>query len=159
MSPYAAADSVYTYRHAVNFEAELREEGMWDLYEMEREAIPYTAQMEMNGVLIDTGPVLELEALLNEEMQEVEAQLAELYLYEVNWDSPPQRQNVLYGPPRWRVKLQDTLKGRAVKGEEVRKGAQSRITYIPPGLGFRVQRRTKDYRRPRRLASRPCGSW
>jgi len=144
--PYGAADSAYTFQHAVNFERELRAKGLWELYdEVERPAIPYIAQMEMNGILIDIEPVLELEELLHEELQATEARLAELYPFEVNWDSPPQRQNVLYGPPVWRVKVTGELKGRAVKGKDVvRNGAQSRIDYIPPGLGFRVQRRTKD---------------
>jgi len=131
--PYAAADADVTLRIFNQLEDEARAQGLWNLYDtLERPTLPFIAQMEMKGILIDPVPLTALETRLRNQLLDVDLRLEELYPYQVNWASPQQKQNVLYGPPLLRVKAKTSLKTR------------THIEYLPPGLNLRVPLRTQS---------------
>jgi len=178
---YGAADSDYTLRHAHNFERELREEGQWDFYQqIELPVVEIISRMERQGVLVDPAP---WQALLTDLRPDREATaerlnklLAEHYekvargenevksgmlgkswlewAASINWASPNQKTDALFGPPTWKCRPGKELKGRKreqldgfpleTSERDIPVGAQVELEWIPPGLGLPVVARNES---------------
>lgn len=154
---YGCADSDMTLRLFDHLSEELRVEKLTPVYtEIERPLIPILAEMHMAGIPLDVAPLQKLDVELTAELAEVTAKLVDVYPYEVNWDSPHGISNVLYGPPRMRLKRVGERKGRSIHDANctrrprvpvdtcgcapgIRFGASSKLAFIPPGLSLPLQ--------------------
>ncbi len=117
---YAAEDADVTLKLKNKLEAELRKYGAEELfYNIEMPLMPVLAEMEMNGVLIDTKSLAETSTVLTKRMEEVEREIYELARGEFNIASPRQVGEVLFDKLKIVEKAKKTKKGQYVTNEEV----------------------------------------
>ena len=117
---YAAEDADVTLKLKNKVEAELRKYGAEELfYNIEMPLMPVLAEMEMNGVLIDTKSLAETSTVLTKRMEEVEREIYELAGGEFNIASPRQVGEVLFDKLKIVEKAKKTKKGQYVTNEEV----------------------------------------
>ncbi len=117
---YAAEDADVTLKLKNKLEAELRKYGAEELfYNIEMPLLPVLAEMEMNGVLIDTKSLAETSTVLTKRMEEVEREIYELAGGEFNIASPRQVGEVLFDKLKIVEKAKKTKKGQYVTNEEV----------------------------------------
>ena len=117
---YAAEDADVTLKLKNKLEAELRKYGAEELfYNIEMPLMPVLAEMEMNGVLIDTKSLAETSTVLTKRMEEVEREIYELAGGEFNIASPRQVGEVLFDKLKIVEKAKKTKKGQYVTNEEV----------------------------------------
>ena len=117
---YAAEDADVTLKLKNKLEAELRKYGAEELfYNIEMPLMPVLAEMEMNGVLIDTRSLAETSTVLTKRMEEVEREIYELAGGEFNIASPRQVGEVLFDKLKIVEKAKKTKKGQYVTNEEV----------------------------------------
>ena len=117
---YAAEDADVTLKLKNKLEAELRRYGAEELfYNIEMPLMPVLAEMEMNGVLIDTKSLAETSTVLTKRMEEVEREIYELAGGKFNIASPRQVGEVLFDKLKIVEKAKKTKKGQYVTNEEV----------------------------------------
>ena len=117
---YAAEGADVTLKLKNKLEAELRKYGAEELfYNIEMPLMPVLAEMEMNGVLIDTKSLAETSTVLTKRMEEVEREIYELAGGEFNIASPRQVGEVLFDKLKIVEKAKKTKKGQYVTNEEV----------------------------------------
>ena len=117
---YAAEDADVTLKLKNKLEEELRKYGAEELfYNIEMPLMPVLAEMEMNGVLIDTKSLAETSTVLTKRMEEVEREIYELAGGEFNIASPRQVGEVLFDKLKIVEKAKKTKKGQYVTNEEV----------------------------------------
>ena len=110
---YAAEDADVTLKLKNKLEAELRKYGAEELfYNIEMPLMPVLAEMEMNGVLIDTKSLAETSTVLTKRMEEVEREIYELAGGEFNIASPRQVGEVLFDKLKIVEKAKKTKKGQ-----------------------------------------------
>jgi len=121
VAQYGAADSDITLRLYHKLGARLREQGLWELYEMERACLPVLAEMTIAGIKFDAAPLAALETQLTEELAEREVDLLKYFHADalpaedaVNLNSDAQLRELLYGPDYWRPSVVRELRGRLV---------------------------------------------
>lgn len=96
-APYAAADADMTLRLAVQLEPELRDMGHWELFdEIEMPLLPVLADMEMNGVLLDTSLLETMSGELGERLEAIESEIAGYVGEEININSTQQLSDALF---------------------------------------------------------------
>lgn len=94
---YAAEDADITLQLKNKLEPELKKRGAYDLFcNIEMPLMPVLAEMEMNGVRIDTQSLKETSRTLTERMHEIEQRIHELAGMEFNIASPKQVGEVLF---------------------------------------------------------------
>lgn len=171
---YGSADSDLTWRLKEKLLAEVIAKDLWPLYEMERDLIPVLGDMQIRGVRLNPAPLEALGRLLEAEQQEIlqwlavycqVVQLPEEDCDAFNFNSTHQLRELLYGSPYFRPRCTGTLAGRLQHSPEcvaqsrktcvvfscaqgVRTGAQSKITWLPPGLAWPVTTRTAETDEP-----------
>ena len=124
---YAAEDADVTLKLKNKLEAELRKYGAEELfYNIEMPLMPVLAEMEMNGVLIDTKSLAETSTVLTKRMEEVEREIYELAGGEFNIASPRQVGEVLFDKLKIVEKAKKTKKGQYVTNEEVLQSLKSK---------------------------------
>ena len=164
VAQYGAADSDIALRLFNKLGAEIRELGLWPLYELERATLPVLAEMTIRGICIDTSPLITLQARLETMAAELESDLRDFFQVaklpaddNVNLNSDDQLRLLLYGPRRFRPLVDRVLAGRVMHVADcarkgcvkmacaggIRTGAQTVLRWFPPGLGWRVRVRTK----------------
>lgn len=116
---YAAEDADITLRLKNCLEPKLKEAGVEHLfYEIEMPLVRVLAEMEMNGVLIDTGSLKETSELFTQRLQELEHRIYELAGEKFNIASPKQVGDILFGKLKIIEKPKKTKTGQFVTNEE-----------------------------------------
>ena len=117
---YAAEDADITLQLKNKLGPELKKYGAEDLfYNIEMPLMPVLAEMEMNGVRIDTDSLKETSGVLTSRMKEIESRIYELAGMEFNIASPKQVGEVLFDKLKIVEKAKKTKTGQYVTNEEV----------------------------------------
>ena len=117
---YAAEDADITLRLKNKLEPELKKYDCEDLfYNIEMPLMPVLAEMEMNGVCLDTESLKETSKVLTDRANEIERQIYELAGEQFNIASPKQVGEVLFDKLKIVEKAKKTKTGQYVTSEEV----------------------------------------
>ena len=117
---YAAEDADITLRLKNILEPELKKNECEDLfYDIEMPLMPVLAEMEMNGVILDTDSLKETSRALTNRMNEIEARIYELAGERFNIASPKQVGDILFEKLKIVEKAKKTKTGQYVTSEEV----------------------------------------
>lgn len=117
---YAAEDADVTLKLKNKLESELKRYGAEELfYNIEMPLMPVLAEMEMNGVRIDTKVLGETSHILTERMHEIEATIYQQAGGPFNISSPKQVGEVLFEKLKIVEKARKTKTGQYVTSEEV----------------------------------------
>lgn len=117
---YAAEDADITLQLKNALERQLKgTEGEQLFNEIEMPLVPVLAQIEMNGVLLDTEALGEISRLFTERMLEYERIICQLAGKEFNISSPKQVGDILFGEMHIIEKPKKTKTGQYVTSEEV----------------------------------------
>ena len=117
---YAAEDADITLRLYNVLLPKLKECGAEQLfYEIEMPLIPVLAEMELNGIRIDTESLAETSSILTSRMRQLETQIYEAAGEEFNIASPKQVGEILFGKMKIVDKPKKTKTGQYVTSEEV----------------------------------------
>ncbi len=117
---YACEDADITLQLKNHLEPKLRELGLEKLfYEIEMPLMPILAEMEMNGVRIDTASLGETSHILTQRLVEIEAKIYDLAGSRFNIASPKQVGEVLFDRLKIVDKAKKTKTGQYVTSEEV----------------------------------------
>ncbi|MEX1252955.1 MAG: DNA polymerase I [Dehalococcoidia bacterium] len=120
-APYACADADMAGRLRPLLEAELKEQGLWPLFnEIEMPLVPVLARMEETGVAVDTDALREMSRGLGEQAAQLEQQAYDSVGHEFNLGSPQQLSQVLFEelglPKTRRMKQGYTTDATALEG-------------------------------------------
>lgn len=117
---YAAEDADITLKLKNKLEPELKKYGAERLFhEIEMPLMPVLAEMEMNGVRIDTRSLAETSNILTARMEELERRIYELAGERFNIASPRQVGDILFGKLKIIEKPKKTKTGQYVTSEDV----------------------------------------
>ena len=117
---YAAEDADITLQLKKKLEPELKKVHVEQLfYDFEMPLMPVLAEMEMNGVCLDTDSLNETSKQLTDRMLEIEARIYELAGTQFNIASPKQVGEVLFDKLKIVEKAKKTKTGQYVTSEEV----------------------------------------
>ena len=117
---YACEDADVTLKLKNVLEPKLKESGVEHLfYDIEMPLVPVLAEMEMNGVCIDTDSLNETSKIFTNRMQELEQRIYELAGEQFNIASPKQVGDILFGKMKIIDKPKKTKTGQFVTSEEV----------------------------------------
>ena len=117
---YAAEDADITLRLKNKLEPELKKFDCDKLfYEIEMPLMPVLAEMEMNGVCLDTASLAETSKQFTNRMNEIEARIYELAGETFNIASPKQVGEILFEKLKIVEKAKKTKTGQYVTSEEV----------------------------------------
>ncbi len=135
---YACEDADITLQLKNKLEPMLKERDCEQLfYEMEMPLMPVLAEMEMNGVCLDTDSLKQTSKDLTERMNEIEARIYELAGEEFNISSPKQVGDILFGKMKIIEKPKKTKTGQFVTSEEVLTQLQGKHEIVADILIFR----------------------
>ena len=135
---YAAEDADITLKLKNILEPKLKEANVESLfYEIEMPLVPVLAEMEMNGVLIDTESLKETSRLFTERLVEIERHIYELAGEEFNISSPKQVGDILFGKMQIIEKPKKTKTGQYVTSEEVLQQLRHKHPIVDDILNFR----------------------
>ncbi|MDX5476970.1 MAG: DNA polymerase, partial [Cyclobacteriaceae bacterium] len=117
---YAAEDADITLKLKQKFDPIIKANGLEKLlHEVESPLISVLAEMEFEGVKIDTASLAELSTILDEESKEIEKRVYELAGVRFNLASPKQLGDVLFEKLKLDPKAKKTKTGQYATGEEV----------------------------------------
>ena len=117
---YAAEDADVTLQLRNILEPQLKENGLWALFDdIEMPLVPVLADMEMNGVRIDTASLAETSRLLTNRMNDIEQRIYQLAGEPFNIASPKQVGEILFAKMKIIEKPKKTKTGQYVTSEEV----------------------------------------
>lgn len=128
---YAAEDADITLRLYNVLKPRLKEADVEDLfYNIEMPLVPVLAEMEMNGVLLDTNALAETSKVLTDRMTQIEKNIYELAGHQFNIASPKQVGEVLFGEMKIVDKPKKTKTGQYVTSEEVLQQLRSKAPIV-----------------------------
>ncbi len=117
---YACEDADITLQLKNKLEPELKKHQCEDLfYQIEMPLMPVLAEMEMNGVCLDTESLAETSTQLTQRMLDIEKRIYELAGEQFNIASPKQVGEILFDKLKIVEKAKKTKKGQYVTSEEV----------------------------------------
>lgn len=117
---YACEDADITLQLKNKLEPELKKHDCENLfYNIEMPLMPVLAEMEMNGVRIDTNSLSETSTQLTQRMLDIEKHIYELAGESFNIASPKQVGDILFDKLKIIDKAKKTKKGQYVTSEEV----------------------------------------
>ncbi len=117
---YACEDADITLQLKNKLEDELKQHNCEDLfYHIEMPLMPVLAEMEMNGVCLDTASLAETSKQFTTRMNEIEARIYELAGEQFNIASPKQVGEILFDKLKIVEKAKKTKTGQYVTSEEV----------------------------------------
>lgn len=135
---YACEDADITLQLKHKLEEELKKNNADDLfYQIEMPLIPVLANMESNGVLIDTKALKVLSGELTQKMVMIEKEIYELAGTEFNIASPKQVGEVLFDKLKVVEKAKKTKTGQYVTSEEVLENLRHKHPVIEKILDYR----------------------
>ena len=128
---YAAEDADITLRLYNVLKPRLKEADVEDLfYNIEMPLVPVLAEMEMNGVLLDTNALAETSKVFTDRMTQIEKNIYELAGRQFNIASPKQVGEVLFGEMKIVDKPKKTKTGQYVTSEEVLQQLRSKAPIV-----------------------------
>lgn len=128
---YAAEDADITLRLYNVLKPRLKEADVEDLfYNIEMPLVPVLAEMEMNGVLLDTNALAETSKVFTDRMTQIEKNIYELAGHQFNIASPKQVGEVLFGEMKIVDKPKKTKTGQYVTSEEVLQQLHSKAPIV-----------------------------
>ena len=128
---YAAEDADITLRLYNVLKPRLKEADVEDLfYNIEMPLVPVLAEMEMNGVLLDTNALAETSKVFTDRMTQIEKNIYELAGHQFNIASPKQDGEVLFGEKKIVDKPKKTKTGQYVTSEEVLQQLRSKAPIV-----------------------------
>ena len=117
---YACEDADITLQLKNKLESELKKHECENLfYEIEMPLMPVLAEMEMNGVCLDTESLAETNKQFTQRMLEIEQRIYELAGQQFNIASPKQVGEILFDKLKIVEKAKKTKTGQYVTSEEV----------------------------------------
>lgn len=135
---YAAEDADVTLKLYNIFKDKLVKENLIRLFEdIEMPLVPVLAQMEKNGVCVDTGSLAEVSAAMTRRMTEIESEIHEMAGKEFNISSPRQVGEVLFEDLKVSGKAKKTKTGQYTTSEEVLQGLKSKHPIVGKILDYR----------------------
>lgn len=135
---YACEDADITLQLKNILEAKLKEANAEDLFrKIEMPLVPVLADMEQNGVLLDTEALQETSKIFTERMQEYEHAIYEAAGESFNISSPKQVGDILFGKLQIMDKPKKTRTGQYVTSEEVLTSLQGKHPIVGKILNYR----------------------
>ncbi|MCQ2196608.1 MAG: DNA polymerase I [Bacteroidaceae bacterium] len=135
---YASEDADITLQLKNLFEPQLAENGNEKLFrEIEMPLMPVLAQMEREGVCIDTQSLKETSTLFTEQMLEMEKQIHELAGMDFNISSPKQVGEVLFEHLKLSDKVRKTKGGQYATSEDILEKLRSKHPVVEKILEYR----------------------
>ena len=135
---YACEDADITLQLKNRLEPELKKHDCERLfYEIEMPLMPVLAEMEMNGVVLDTESLRQTSKDLTARMNEIEARIYELAGEQFNISSPKQVGDILFGKMKIIEKPKKTKTGQYVTSEEVLSQLQGKHEIVADILIYR----------------------
>ena len=135
---YACEDADITLQLKNRLEPELKKRECESLfYQIEMPLMPVLAEMEMNGVVLDTESLKQTSKDLTARMNEIEARIYELAGEQFNISSPKQVGDILFAKMKIIDKPKKTKTGQYVTSEEVLTQLQSKHEIVADILAFR----------------------
>ncbi|MCH5308254.1 MAG: DNA polymerase I [Prevotella sp.] len=135
---YAAEDADITLRLKNKLEPELKKYECEDLFHnIEMPLMPVLAEMEMNGVRLDTESLKETSNVLNNRLEEIERRIYELAGRSFNIASPKQVGAVLFDELKIVEKAKKTKTGQYVTSEEVLQQLKNKHEIVADILEYR----------------------
>ena len=135
---YAAEDADITLRLKNKLEPELKKFECEKLfYEIEMPLMPVLAEMEMNGVCLDTESLKETSKVLTDRIIELEARIYELAGGQFNIASPKQVGEILFDKLKIVEKAKKTKTGQYVTSEEVLQQLKNKHEIVADILEYR----------------------
>ncbi len=135
---YACEDADITLRLKNMLEPRLKEAGVEELFrDIEMPLMPVLAEMEMNGVCLDTKVLSETSKLFTERMLQLEQHIYELAGEPFNISSPKQVGDILFGKMKIIEKPKKTKTGQFVTSEEVLMQLRSKSPIVGEILDYR----------------------
>lgn len=135
---YAAEDADVTLKLKNVLEPKLKEAGMERLFwDIEMPLVKVLADMELNGVCLDTNSLKETERIFKERMARYEQHAYELAGEEFNISSPKQVGDILFGKMQLLDKPKKTRTGQYVTSEEVLLQLRDKAPIVDDILNYR----------------------
>ena len=135
---YACEDADVTLRLKNILEPKLKESNVEKLFwEIEMPLVPVLAEMEMNGVCLDTNALKETSQTFTQRMLEYERQIYELAGETFNISSPKQVGDILFGKMKIIDKPKKTKTGQYVTSEEILQQLKSKSPIVSAILNYR----------------------
>ncbi|MCR5678828.1 MAG: DNA polymerase I [Prevotella sp.] len=135
---YACEDADITLQLKNRLEPELKKHDCEKLfYDIEMPLMPVLAEMEMNGVCLDTESLRQTSKELTTRMNEIEARIYELAGEQFNISSPKQVGDILFGKMKIIEKPKKTKTGQYVTSEDVLTQLQGKHQIVADILSFR----------------------
>lgn len=135
---YACEDADVTLRLMKPLAEELRKNGVEEVFQnIEMPLMPVLAQMERNGVVLDTETLKEVEHDFTARLQTLEKDIYELAGHEFTINSPRQVGEVLFGELKLSEKVKKTKSGQYSTSEEVLRELHSKHPIVQKILDYR----------------------
>lgn len=135
---YACEDADVTLRLMKPLAEELRKNGVEEVFQnIEMPLMPVLAQMERNGVVLDTETLKEVEHDFTARLQTLEKDIYELAGHEFTINSPRQVGEVLFGELKLSEKVKKTKSGQYSTSEEVLRDLHSKHPIVQKILDYR----------------------
>ena len=135
---YAAEDADVTLRLKNKLESELKRFECEELfYTIEMPLMPVLAEMEMNGVCLDTASLKETSTILTNRLKEIEHRIYELAGKSFNIASPKQVGTILFDDLKIIDKPKKTKTGQYVTSEEVLQQLKNKHEIVADILQYR----------------------
>ena len=135
---YACEDADITLQLKNKLEPELKNHDCEDLfYKIEMPLMPVLAEMEMNGVCLDTDSLAETSKQFTARMNEIEARIYELAGEQFNIASPKQVGEILFDKLKIVEKAKKTKTGQYVTSEEVLQQLKNKHEIVADNLEHR----------------------
>jgi len=128
---YAAEDADVTLKLKNALEPDLKKYEVEDLfYNIEMPLMPVLAEMEMNGVRIDTDSLKETSNVLTSRMNEIEQKIYEVAGEQFNIASPKQVGYILFDKMKIVDKPKKTKRGQYITSEEILQSLKSKSEIV-----------------------------
>ena len=135
---YASEDTDITLQLYNTLEPKLKESDLYPLFrDVEMPLVRVLAEMEMNGVLIDTNALKETSVAFTERMLELERKIYEEAGEEFNISSPRQVGDILFEKLKIVEKAKKTKTGQYVTSEEVLQQLKNKAPIVSNILAYR----------------------
>ena len=135
---YAAEDADITLRLKNVLEPRLKELGVEELFwNIEMPLVRVLADMELNGVCLDTEALQDTSKIFNERMREYEQEIYKEAGEEFNISSPKQVGDILFGKLKIMDKPKKTKTGQYVTSEEVLQSLENKSPIVRNILNYR----------------------
>jgi DNA polymerase-1 len=142
LKDYAAEDADITYQLFCILEQEITRHGLENLfYEIEMPLMKVLAQMEWNGVRIDSEALKQSSLILTEEMNTLESEIHHLVGREFNVSSPAQVGEVLFDQLNLDPKAKKTKTGQYSTSEDILEKIRSKHPVVGKILDYRGLRK------------------